>query len=103
MGVSPREYAEACRLKTLKQGLRRLPTVTDAILDGATLLSPAEEGIHSVELANSILLSSWTGRAVELPMNGAVYEAALNEKIATSKPKAKPTVQAIADLSKSVV
>lgn len=80
-----------------------LQNFTDAILDGATLLSPAEEGIHSVELANSILLSAWTGKAVELPLNGAVYEAALNEKIATSKPKAKPTVQAVADLSKSVV
>ncbi len=85
------------------QHIAILQNFTDAILDGAVLLSPAEEGIHSVELANSILLSAWTGKAVELPISGAVYEKALNEKIATSKPKAKPTVQAIADLSKSVV
>ena len=31
VGVSPREYAEACRLKALKGGLRERPTVTEAI------------------------------------------------------------------------
>lgn len=30
-GVTPREYAEACRLKTLRRGLRERPSVTDAI------------------------------------------------------------------------
>jgi predicted dehydrogenase len=84
------------------QHLEILKNFTDAILDGALLISPAAEGIHSVELANSILLSSWTGKAVNLPMDGAVYERELNQKIATSKPKAKPAVEAIADLSKSV-
>jgi predicted dehydrogenase len=84
------------------QHIAILQNFTNAILDGETLVSPAEEGIHSVELANSILLSSWLGKAVELPISGAVYEAELNKKIATSKPKAKPAVEAIADLSKSV-
>ena len=79
-----------------------LQNFTDAILDGTPLLSPAEEGLHSVELANAILLSAWTGRAVDLPLDGAVYERALNEKIATSKPKAVPAVRAVADLAKSV-
>ena len=79
-----------------------LKNFTDAILDGATLLSPAAEGIHSVELANAVLLSAWTSAPVELPMNSAVYEKALQQRIATSKPKAKPTVEAVvADLSKS--
>ncbi|MFT4047351.1 MAG: bifunctional DNA-binding transcriptional regulator/O6-methylguanine-DNA methyltransferase Ada [Solimonas sp.] len=31
VGVSPREYAEACRLKTLRRELRAAPTVSDAI------------------------------------------------------------------------
>lgn len=78
-----------------------LRNFTDAILDGATLLSPAAEGIYSVELANAVLLSAWTGRAVDLPMNSAVYERELQQRIATSKPKAKPAVEAVADLSKS--
>jgi AraC family transcriptional regulator of adaptative response/methylated-DNA-[protein]-cysteine methyltransferase len=31
VGVTPREYAEACRLKALKRGLRQRPSVTAAI------------------------------------------------------------------------
>lgn len=73
-----------------------------AILDGAPLIAPAAEGIHSVELANAILLSAWTGQAVTLPLDGAVYERALAEKIAASKPKTQPVIQAVVDLSKSV-
>ncbi len=85
------------------QHIEILQNFVDAILDGAPLKAPGAEGIHSVELANAILLSAWTGKAVDLPLDGAVYERALNEKIATSKPKAKPAVEAVADLSKSVV
>ncbi len=33
IGVTPREYAEACRLKVLKGGLRAAPSVTNAIHD----------------------------------------------------------------------
>jgi len=33
IGVTPREYAEACRLKLLKAGLREAPSVTQAIHD----------------------------------------------------------------------
>lgn len=79
-----------------------LQNFADAILDGTPLLAPAEEGIHSVELANAILLSAWTGRAIHLPLDAAVYEQALHAKIATSRPKALPAVHAIADLAKSV-
>jgi predicted dehydrogenase len=85
------------------QHVEVLQNFVDAVLDGTPLIAPAAEGIHSVELANSILLSAWTGQPVALPLDGAVYERALQAKIATSKPKAKPTVQAVADLSKSVV
>jgi len=79
-----------------------LQNFVNAILDGTPLIAPAEEGIRSVELANAILLSSWTGRPVDLPLDGAFYEQKLMEKIAGSKPKTKPAVQATADLSKSV-
>src|SRR3954471_10172817 len=83
------------------QHIEILQNFTDAILDNAPLKAPGEEGIYSVELANAILLSAWTGKAVSLPLDGAVYERELNQKIATSKPKAKPTVVAVADMSKS--
>jgi predicted dehydrogenase len=80
-----------------------LQNFVDAILDGVPLIAPGAEGIHSVELANAILLSAWTGKTVTLPLDGAVYEKALQAKIASSRPKAKPTVKAVVDLSKSVV
>jgi predicted dehydrogenase len=56
----------------------------DAILDGAALIAPGEEGIHSIELANAMLYSGLTGQMVELPLDGAAYERKLNELIAAS-------------------
>ena len=67
---------------------------------GTYVCRPA--GIHSVDLANAVLLSSWTRQPVNLPLDGALYERALNDKIAASKPKAPPAVEAVADLAKSV-
>jgi len=55
-----------------------------AIAEGKPLIAPAAEGILSVELANAMLLSAFEDRPVDLPMNGAVYEQALQVKIAAS-------------------
>ncbi len=55
-----------------------------AILDGAPLIAPAEEGIHSVELANAMQYSLMTGKKVELPLDSAAYEAHLKGLIANS-------------------
>ncbi len=73
----------------------------DAILDGTPLLAPAEEGIHSVELANAMLYSAWTGRTVDLPLDAAAYESALSEKIATSTFTKKAAIAGPVDLSGS--
>jgi predicted dehydrogenase len=62
-----------------------LRNFTDAILDGVPLIAPAAEGIHSVELANAMLYSTWIGRTVELPLDGQRYKRALQRKIAGSK------------------
>lgn len=69
-----------------------LKNFTDAILDGAPLVSPAVEGIHSVELANAMLMSGWTGETIELPLDAQRYERLLQDKIAGSKPKKKAKV-----------
>ena len=61
-----------------------LENFADAILEGAELIAPAEEGIHSVELANAMLLSSLLGQPIELPMDGALFEAELHKLIANS-------------------
>jgi predicted dehydrogenase len=81
-----------------------LRNFADAILDGAPLIAPATEGIHSVELANAMLLSAWLGRSVSLPIDGREYERHLRERIATSvrgeKARSAETA-APADLTKS--
>jgi predicted dehydrogenase len=70
------------------QHVEILENFTAAILDSAPLISPAAEGIHSVELANAMLLSAWSGGTpVDLPLDGARYARELNARIATSKPK----------------
>ncbi len=53
-----------------------------AILDGAPLIAPAEDGIRSVELANAMILSSVTERTVRLPLDGAEYQRQLERLIA---------------------
>jgi predicted dehydrogenase len=66
----------------------------NAILDGEPLMSPAVEGIHSVELANAMLYSAWTGQSVSLPLDAAAYARELDKRIATSryvKPGAAPS------------
>jgi len=74
-----------------------------AILDGTPLIAPAAEGIHSVELANAMLMSSFLDKTVELPLDAAAYEGLLKEKIANSKFKKKALAPSAgnADLSES--
>jgi len=53
----------------------------EAILDHKPLLAPAQEGIHSVELANAMLMSAFFERTIELPLDAEAYAALLQEKI----------------------
>lgn len=55
-----------------------------AVLHGKPLLAPAEEGIHSVELANAMLLSSFRDGPAMLPMDGAEYEVLLKKRVKES-------------------
>jgi predicted dehydrogenase len=57
----------------------------NAILDAEPLIAPGAEGIHSVELANVMVYSSFLGQTVTLPMSGADWEKRLNQLIAASK------------------
>ena len=78
-----------------------LENFTEAILDGAKLIAPAKEGIHSVELANAILLSSLENKTIAFPMSAAAYKKKLDSLIKNSKFKKKTAKTGIADLSKS--
>ncbi len=73
----------------------------DAILDGAPLIAPGVEGIHSVELANAMLYSSLLGQTIELPMDSAAFERRLQQLIAESKHKKKVAAVSNADFASS--
>ena len=77
---------------------------TVAILDSAQLLAPAPQGIHSVELADSLLFSAWTPKILHAPIDGKEHARMLNAKIAESaqKDKKKKAIEAAhMDFSKS--
>jgi predicted dehydrogenase len=71
------------------QHVEILRNFADAILRGASLIAPAVEGALSVELANAILLSSWTQKPVDLPLHATTYLRWLKKKIVESKHSSK--------------
>ena len=73
----------------------------DAILDGAALIAPGAEGLHSVELANAMLYSSLLGQTVALPMDGAAFEQELQRLIAESRHEKKVAAVSNADFADS--
>lgn len=73
----------------------------DAILDGAPLIARAEEGIRSLELANAMLYSTFLGRAVDLPLDAAGYEAQLKKLIVGSRFEKKTAATSPTDVRTS--
>lgn len=51
-----------------------------AIREGEPLKAPGREALHSLELANAIVLSNAEGRMLELPLDGDAFEAFLEKK-----------------------
>jgi predicted dehydrogenase len=71
-----------------------LQNFANAILDGEPLIAPGTEGLHSLELANAIVFSSLENRPVDLPLDGAAWQARLQTLIAQSnvvKPRREDT------------
>jgi predicted dehydrogenase len=68
-----------------------------AILYGEPRLTPGEEGLHSVELADALTLSSHAKKTVKLPISRPAYEALMAKLIARSKPKKIVREQRITD------
>jgi predicted dehydrogenase len=66
-----------------------LANFADAIRHGAELIAPAEEGLHSLELANAMLLSSHLGQTLTLPLDPAAYRDFLRQRIA-ARPAPSP-------------
>lgn len=72
-----------------------------AILDGTPLIGAASDGINSVELANSMLLSTWTNKTIELPMDSKAFERRLKKAIKESTIGEKVVRKAKVDITKS--
>ncbi len=58
-----------------------------AIRTGSKLLSAGTEGINGVELANAMLLSTWTDDWVDIPVDEDLYYEELQKRVANSKAK----------------
>ncbi|MCX5661814.1 MAG: Gfo/Idh/MocA family oxidoreductase [Planctomycetota bacterium] len=58
-----------------------------SVLDGAPLIAPGVEGIHSVEMANAMIMSGLTGKGVDLPIDYAAYDRLLADLIEKAKAK----------------
>lgn len=78
-----------------------LQNFVDAIESGKPLLAPAVEGIHSVELANAMILSSLVGETIDLPMDASSYEAKLKSLIANSTHQKETKVVESVDMGAS--
>lgn len=65
-----------------QQHLLVLENFAANILDGTPLIAPGTDGINGVQIANAILLSSWLGREVQVPVDEDLYLAELNKRIA---------------------
>lgn len=66
-----------------------------AIADGTPLLASGQEGVNGTELANGMLLSSWTDSWVDLPLDHDLYFEKLQERIKNSTNKKDAGVQKV--------
>jgi len=57
----------------------------NAILHDEPLIAPGVEGINSLMLSNSMLLSSWLNEKLELPIDGRLFKELLDKNIQESK------------------
>ncbi len=87
--------------RQVNQHARVIQNFIDAIVEQVPLIAPAEEGLHSLALANAILLSSWEKKSVDLPFDSAHYQQALEQRIAQSSLRTKADIEVSIDMTKS--
>ncbi|ADU21771.1 Gfo/Idh/MocA family protein [Ruminococcus albus] len=69
-----------------------LNNFADAILDGAELIAPGEEGLSSLSISNAAYVSSWTDSKADIPVDEDTFEKHLSELCHSEKIE-KKTVQ----------
>lgn len=87
--------------ETVNQHAMVIQNFVDAILQGASLIAPAREGLNSLAIANAILWSAWSGAAADLPLDSAGYQQALEKRLAESKLRVKANIEVNVDMDKS--
>ena len=75
-----------------------LSNVAKAALGIEPLYARGEEGIYGVELANAMILSSWLGETVSLPIDEDLYYEELMKRVKTSRRKEAVESDGVTDL-----
>jgi predicted dehydrogenase len=72
-----------------------------AVIDSEALLTPAEEGLKSLELANAMLLSSWVDETVDLPLDAERHSRELVKRVRSSGFRTPEALEVETDIEKS--
>jgi hypothetical protein len=67
------------------------------ILQGEPLIAPGADGLMAVELIDAVILSSKTGKPVDLPVNRPAYDRLLAKLKRTSREKTNLREQRVTD------
>jgi hypothetical protein len=65
------------------------------------LIAPAADGLHSLALANAMLLSTWESREITFPLQSKAYQGALDQRISASSLREKTNTEVHVDMSAS--
>ena len=85
----------------VNQHAQVIQNFVDALTKGSSLLTPAKEGLGSLQLANAMLLSQWEDKAVALPIDSQRYEQLLSERVASSALREAQDIEVEIDMEKS--
>ena len=80
-------------MNVLAQHTGIINNFTNHIVNGEPLIAPGADGIRGLTISNAIHLSSWTGEAVELPIDEDKFIAELEKRKAEEKESSKKKVQ----------
>lgn len=92
---APKAVEETLVLPEHRQGHPALvENFCKAIQHNEPLVCSGEEGLWSLEFANALLLSSYTGKTVDLPLDAAAYDRLMKKLQAAGKAAAHRPLQA---------
>lgn len=100
-GMPEVETVDITPVRSGSQHAAVLNNFVSAVVRGEMLIAPAAEGLNSLSLANAMLLSTWSQERVNLPLDSARYQSALEQRMATSKLRTKANIEARVDMNAS--